>query len=203
MSDLPTQWQKEERRRSWSRILRWGFGVSLIVLPIPLLRGTGAIAIVAPLMVLLGLILIVPEILSWISQAAGSILWSHREGEIIPMYGIPESLVAKGKYAEAEAEYEKIIQAYPNEVKPHIDMIGLAVHWMHDGELAQRLFERGMSLLQRPEDRQVLTEAYERIQTRLKTPEDAKTKIISSEKFDAARIQAEEDRRKFFSKRWR
>jgi tetratricopeptide (TPR) repeat protein len=182
---------KNHRPTSWIRAVRWGFGVSLIGLPIPLLGEGGEVAAAAPLLMLLGGALLAPDVASFIHRWAEEL---RLAGQPPPIYGIAETLVAKGRYAEAEEEYEKIIRAFPNEVKPHTDMIHLAVRWLNNGELAEKLYQRGLSLLRNPEDRQILSEAYERIRTRLKTAESDKPRIISSEKLDEARARAKETR---------
>lgn len=158
-----TQWESEERRKLWRRIIRWCLGIPLLLFSYPHLGLSG------PFLMLLGVLLIAPDITAYLSGFAGNILWSHCEGESKPLYGIPESLVAKGKYAEAEQEYEKIVQKFPAEVKPHIDMINIAVTRLDDGELAKKLYQRGMSILQDSASQETLTRMYEAISTRLHT----------------------------------
>jgi tetratricopeptide (TPR) repeat protein len=155
-------WKAEQRRARISRAVRWGCGIPLALFSFPFLGFLG------PFLALFGVILIAPDIASYLSRFAGNILWSHREGEPEPLYGIPESLVAKGEYAEAEQEYEKIIQEFPAEAKPHIDMINIAITRLHDAELAERLYQRGVASLPDGPPQEVLKKMYEAISTRLK-----------------------------------
>ncbi|MDD5521188.1 MAG: tetratricopeptide repeat protein [Kiritimatiellae bacterium] len=185
-----TQWKMEQRRRLISRYVRWGIGIPLFfALPIPWF---------GPFLVLLGAVLIAPDIAGFLAGCFGNIFRSSLKGKPMPIYGIPESLVAKGKYAEAEQEYEKIIQEFPNEVKPHVDMINIAVRWLNDDELAEKLFQRGMSLLKNHEDRETLSVTYANIRTRLKTQANTRIETISSEKLDETRKRLEENRQKMW-----
>jgi len=156
------RWEEEQRRVLVSRLVRWGIGIPLILFCFP-------IPWFGPFLALLGVVMIIPDIADYLSGFAGNIIWSHRAGQPQPLYSIPESLVASGRYEEAEAEYEKIIKEFPKEVKPHVDLINIAVTRLNDGELAERLYQRGLSILQDAATRDVLTKMYNAISTRLKT----------------------------------
>ena len=90
----------------------------------------------------------------------------------------------------------KIIQEFPREIKPHADLIDIAVRWLDDGDLAEKLFQRGMSLLTDPADRERLSDAYERSRSRLKTHEAPKT--ISAEKLNEVKARLERNRRELW-----
>ena len=60
------------------------------------------------------------------------------------------TLAARGKYAEAEAEHEKIMAEFPDDPVPHIELINIAVMRLNDGDLADKLHRRGMSCLHDP-----------------------------------------------------
>jgi tetratricopeptide (TPR) repeat protein len=192
MDDDVKQWQKEERRRIAGRIIRWCFGV-------PLLFSYPWLGWISPFLVTLGAILIVPEVAGYFSKLVTNLIWPSGPLERKPLYSIPESLVARGKYAEAEQEYEKIIQEFPNEVKPHADMIDVAIRRLNNVELAEQLYQRGMSLLQQPADREVLTKMYAAIRSRLKNRKLEPVKAVSSEKFREIQERVERERQQ----RWR
>jgi tetratricopeptide (TPR) repeat protein len=84
-----------------------------------------------------------------------------------PMYGIPQSRRAKGHPEEALAEYEKIAAAYPNETRPWLDMVAIAIEDLKDAQRAQVLFERGIALLNNPDDKDLLARTYSETRTRL------------------------------------
>jgi hypothetical protein len=106
--------------------------------------------------------------------------------------------MAKGLYAEAEQEYEKIIREFPDEIKPHIDMLNIAIVRMNNPELAEQIFQRGMSLLKNPDSRQVLSTSYASIRTQLKMPEDRKSVEISAQKIKETKERVERDRQKMW-----
>ena len=80
----------------------------------------------------------------------------------------------------------------------HIDMINIAVVQMNDGDLALKLYQRGMSLLKKPEGREVLSAAYARICTLLKTEADKHNKPIGSGKLEDVQKRLADNRRKLW-----
>jgi len=191
LPDPSEAWREERKRQIAYRILRYVLAVLLFVSYFFL----GKIAV---FFMAFGACLIAPDIAALASRAFMSSLFPHRKGELRPIYGIAESLAARGKYAEAEEEYEKIIQQFPKEVKPHIDMLNIAVMRLNDGLLAEQLYQRGMNLLKDPVSQNTLTEAYNSIRTRLKKPEDLKPVEISSNKFKDVKERVARDRKKMW-----
>ncbi len=84
-----------------------------------------------------------------------------------PMYGIPESKRAKGLYEEAIAGFEKIAEDYPNETKPYIEMIDIAIRDLKDPERANKIYQHGTSVLKKDKDKAVLSSMYTAISSRL------------------------------------
>lgn len=162
MNSLSSLWAKEERRRRIGRIIRRVVGIPLLLFSYPHLGP------ISPFLLLLGAILVAPDIAGFLSNAVVGMVSPHRPGERRPNYDIPESLAAKGKYAEAEEEYDRIIQEFPAEVKPHIAMINIAVTRLNDGALAASLYQNGMDRLKDPASRETLTTMYKAMATRLK-----------------------------------
>ena len=68
-----------------------------------------------------------------------------------PMYGIPESKRKKGLYEEAMADFEKIANDYPHELKPYIDMMDISIVDLKDAERANAIYQRGISALKNEE----------------------------------------------------
>jgi tetratricopeptide (TPR) repeat protein len=87
-----------------------------------------------------------------------------------PMYGIPQSRRAKGLPEEALAEYEKILATHPDEVRPWLDMLTIAIEDLKELSRAQDIFERGVAFLKNPDDRDLLAKTYAEIRTRLDVP---------------------------------
>lgn len=186
---LTASWRAEERRKRSLRIIRWSLGL-------PMLASYYLFGPIALAFVVLGAILIAVDLSAFVSGLFMNLIYPSRPAEPQPMYGIPESRIANGLYDEAEQEYEKIIQEFPDEIKPHIDMINIAVVRMNDAELAEKLFQRGMSLIKDPAGKQALSESYKSILTRLKTDENTRTTPISAEKIKATKDRIEQNRMK-------
>ncbi len=70
-------------------------------------------------------------------------------------------------YEEAIAGFERIAQDYPDEVKPYIEMIDIAIVNLKDPERANALYRRGILFLKKNEDKEVLARMYGAIRTRL------------------------------------
>ena len=185
-ADAFAEWKREERRELRSRLVRWG-------LAIPLFLSFIWIPWFGAFFALLGSLLIAQVV----GRFFANLLWPHRKRKPKPVYGIPESLVFKGKYEAAEKEYEKIIQEFPNEVKPHVDLINIAVMHLNNGELAEQLYQRGMKLINDPEARETLSRMYAGIRTRLKN-EGETIQPVPREKLDEIKSRMARDRRKLW-----
>ncbi|HOW97075.1 MAG TPA: hypothetical protein P5567_09550 [Kiritimatiellia bacterium] len=90
-----------------------------------------------------------------------AIFWPTGAEPPPPVYGIPESHVKKGLYAEAIREYHEIIRKWPHELKPYVDLLDLAVRRMRDPDLAARIHGEALLKLKKPEERETVTRLYE------------------------------------------
>jgi tetratricopeptide (TPR) repeat protein len=103
-----------------------------------------------------------------LANAWNNLIWSRSYYDRPqPMYGIPQSRRIKGLPEEALAEYEKILAAHPNELRPWLDMIAIAIEDLKAPDRAQDIFERGVAFLKNPDDRDLLARTYSDIRTRL------------------------------------
>lgn len=137
--------------------IRWTVGLTLIV-SYPLMFRYGNFN--APFLALIGVIQIAPFIAEWFGNMAGGILYRRQEGKPQPIYGIPERLAGLGRFEEAEQEYEKIMEEFPDEVKPHTALIEIALKRLRNVEAAEALYQRGMQTLKSEKRRAELTVAY-------------------------------------------
>lgn len=80
-----------------------------------------------------------------------------------PMYGVAASKLAKGRHEEAIAEYEKIAAQYPAELKPYLEMIGIAIDHLNDPDWAKVIYQRGMAAMKSEDDREALAKGYQAI----------------------------------------
>ena len=112
--------------------------------------------------------LIARPIARLIAEPAGSLFFpSDRFTRPQPMYGIPESKRKKGLFEEAMADFEKIANDYPHELKPYIDMMDIAIVDLKDAERANAIYQRGISALKTTEDKETLARMYRAIRSRL------------------------------------
>ena len=103
-----------------------------------------------------------------LAEPMGSLFWPRRYYDRPqPMYGIPQSRRAKGQLEEALAEYEKIAAAHPDEVRPWLEMIDLAIHDLRDASRANAIFQMGIARLKKPADQDALAQVYAEVLTRL------------------------------------
>jgi hypothetical protein len=77
-----------------------------------------------------------------------------------PMYSIPESKRKNGLFEEAMAAYEKILEQHPDEVRPFLAMMEIAIVDLRDPERGSRIYDRGMSAIAKPEDQEALSQFY-------------------------------------------
>ena len=84
-----------------------------------------------------------------------------------PIYGIPQSRRVKGLPEDALAEYEKILAQFPDEVRPHLDMIEIALLDLRDPARARALYLRALDRLKNPADKAALETIYSETLTRL------------------------------------
>jgi hypothetical protein len=164
---------RELRRERIHMIIRWVLAIPFAFsIPIMMSLFGPAAAFFAPFFMALGAFLIAPEIVSFFSSIINGVLFPELQAERKPNYDIPESLVAKGEYEEAEAEYEKIIAAFPNEVTPHTALINIAIRRLKDVRLAEDLYLRGMSCLKKQSARETLDRVYTGMMTQIKSAEE-------------------------------
>jgi len=118
--------------------------------------------------ILIGAIILAFPLACLIAEPLGNLFYpGERFNRPLPMYGIPQAKRAKGLYEEAIAGFEKIAEDYPNEVKPYIEMIDIAIRDLKDARRAGAIYHRGIAALKKEEDRANLTRMYGAIQSRL------------------------------------
>jgi len=109
-------------------------------------------------------ILLGPPTARYLGQRAGRLYFPDEKfSEPQPMYGIPESKRAAGLHEEAIAGYEEIAQDYPSELRPYIEMIDISLTELRDSNRADEIYQHGISLLEREDDRKHLANAYRAI----------------------------------------
>ncbi len=108
--------------------------------------------------------IIAPPMARLFAEPAGSLYYPDLPaGRPDPEYSIPESLKESGLFEEAISEYEKIAGEHPEEIKPYIQMIDIAVVNLQDLERAGAILKTGLSVLQKHEDRDLLKIMYKTV----------------------------------------
>ena len=103
-----------------------------------------------------------------VAESSGNLFYPGRRFDRPqPMYSIPEARRASGFYEEAISGFEKLAEAYPDEVKPYIEMIDISILNLKDPERANEIYRRGVALLKKVEDKEALATMYSAIRTRL------------------------------------
>jgi tetratricopeptide (TPR) repeat protein len=85
---------------------------------------------------------------------------SRRGASPRPMYSRASAREKNGKYEEAILLYEEILAGNPEEVKPYIEMIRIAIERLDDPSRADNIFRKATSRIRRHEDRDYLERMY-------------------------------------------
>jgi len=142
------------------------FAVPLIALGVSQLSNIGNP--LGILFIIVGAIILAFPVARLLAHPVGSLIYPEDQFDAkLPMYSVAEAKIKKKQYGEALEFYEDIIRKYPNEVRPYIGMLDIAVVHLNDAALAKYIYERGMAVLKKLEDRESLTRMYKGICSRL------------------------------------
>ena len=78
----------------------------------------------------------------------------------LPLYSVPETKRTSGLYEEAISGYEEIAADYPEEMRPYLEMMDIAIVELHDTERAEEIYQQARSQFIKPEDREILEKKY-------------------------------------------
>jgi len=102
-------------------------------------------------------VIIAPPLARLFAEPAGSLHYPTIEPDRPqPVYSIPESKRREGLYEEAISEYEKIAKDFPDEVKPYIEIIDIAVFDLNDPARGESVLKKGLSSVKNDDDRDLL-----------------------------------------------
>ena len=73
-----------------------------------------------------------------------------------PMYGKPMALRMSRQYEEAMQAYEELAADYPEELKPHLEMIEVALRELKDPGRAELIYQNALLLFEDEKDRELL-----------------------------------------------
>ena len=171
--------------------LAWRATVALLVLGLGwLLLATAKGGLGAMPQLLLGMALIViaaiiiaPSLARLFAERSGNLFYpSMRFDGPQPMYSIPESRRKKGLTQEAFDGFLAISREHPQELKPYIEMIDIAIMDMRSADLAESTLHHGLQTLDSEQARGSLSRMYKAISSRLETSAPQPRRIISLNK---------------------
>ena len=140
----------------------------LLASPFFIIGLSGLLSFFSPCMIVIGAVIVAFPLARLFSEPAGDLFYpNRRSSRPAPMYSIQEAKRAQGLYEEAIAGFEKIAEEYPEEVRPYIEMIDIAIVNLKDPERANKIYQRGISLLNNIEDKEALASMYRAIRSRL------------------------------------
>ncbi len=96
-----------------------------------------------------------------------------------PLYSLAEAQARREEYEKAMSTYEGIADDFPEEVRPWIGMVEIAVTALQDVNRADSIYQRGMEQLTNVEAQETFTRMYRGIRSRLdEEPEWGKKRTI-------------------------
>jgi hypothetical protein len=82
-----------------------------------------------------------------------------------PIYSFPEAQAIRGNFAGAMALYEGMVREYPEEVRPHLEMMELAWGPLKDGNRAGEIYEKARKIFRSKTQRAELEKFWQLLQT--------------------------------------
>jgi tetratricopeptide (TPR) repeat protein len=80
-----------------------------------------------------------------------------------PMYSAAKAKRKKGFYEEAYAEYRKIAGQFPEETKPYLEMMDIAVYNLKDFERAEKIYKEALSAFSDEKKKKIIEQAFNEI----------------------------------------
>ena len=131
------------------------------------------------LLCIVGATLVAPSLAELIAEPAGSIyLPPGHADRPTPMYGIADALRAKGDARGALDYLEQLAAEHPHALDVYVRMVDIAVRDLHDPDLAEAFYHRGVAAMRHDGDKAALAVMYRGIASRLKPPEPEPPRTI-------------------------
>ncbi len=130
------------------------------------LKGNAALlnAPASVLCLLIGGFILGPPIARLISQPVGGLFHpDNATGIPPPQYSMAKAKRSKGLFEEAFDEYRKISDQYPEEIKPYLEMIDIAILHLKDRKRAERIYEKALVNLKDKPNIEMIKRSYEEI----------------------------------------
>lgn len=108
-----------------------------------------------------------------VAEPTGDLFYPERHPKKPPpMYGIPQSMVKRGEYEKAMAKYEEIVGTHPEEHRPYLDMMEIALVHLGDKERGSSVYRRGLRAFEDNDVKMLITQRYREFGAYRKTHDD-------------------------------
>jgi len=139
-----------------------GYGRYLIVTAETGVAGVSRL-LAAMLCFVLAALIFTPALVRLVAELTGDVLDSGGlGGSNSPYYRLAADKRARGRFAEAMAELEKIAEEHPHEVRVYLEMLAIALVDLGDQEQARAICRRGKRALKSRQDAGLLDAAYKK-----------------------------------------
>ncbi len=117
-----------------------------------------AMPLVLGMLCLLGsAVILCRPLVQLIAEPAGWLFYSARPQDPAPA----EPIHGADNYETAIAKLEQLAQEFPDDPRPHEEMIRIAMLNLQDPDRAERLYRRSLQVLQRPEAQNAIGQCYQ------------------------------------------
>lgn len=114
-----------------------------------------------------GAIIVAFPLARLVAEPSGSLFYpSGKFDRPQPLYSVGDAKRMKGLYQEAFDHFAGISAEFPQELKPYVEMMGIAIVDLKNVELAEQVFRKGLSGLTREEDLKALHAMHKAIVSR-------------------------------------
>jgi len=114
-----------------------------------------------------GAVCVAPSIATAITErVVNFFLPSEKFDRPLPLYGPAEALRRRHRFEEAMAAYQQIAEAYPDEPRPYLEMMEIAVLNLRDPSRAKLIQQQGLEVMAEEKNREQLTRFLEKLCSR-------------------------------------
>ena len=178
---------------SWAVAYVLVFFIVLLVLRFLSLRDRSLVILT---LALSSVIVLIPwtaqKIAQLVGQQAGKLFYSGEEfNRPQPMFSVPEGKRKSGHYQEAFDGFQKIAEEYPQELKPYLEMMEIAIVDMKDKKKGDLVFHQAIAALDDKEACDTLLKMYKAISFQLEYKLPESHHPIAIRKHDLKRLPLE------------
>lgn len=160
---------KNTSKRDCIRATRWLIGLLLLGIGMTLLiQGSFLGVIKGTLFIVISLACLIRKFSTYLSRCYKNVRRAIRVKKAGVSYRYVDQLINDGEYQEAEQELYWIVENFPEEVRPHIDLVWLALNYHKDQNIADMRMLHALRTFKKDEDQEKLKRAYNKLSPRNK-----------------------------------